>query len=303
MKKIYVLEKFDFSSEQLQRLRSLGEVKLYDMASAEQQMEAACNADAIMVDWIPPDPMLERMHKGQIMCLAYTGYSWVKNIPLAKKNGVVICNSPNYATNAVAEHHLALILACAKHVVYFHNIHKRGGTVPFNRGRELAFSKVGIIGLGRIGYRLAELLAPYGVEIMTCNDVPQNREGIKDVDLHTLLKECDVVCNTCRLTPQTKNMIGLNELKLMKPTAILTSTTGGVINLDELAEFLQDNELFGVGLDDVNQENYPQSLRENDLVVCTYHRAFDTDKSQSNRINLCIDNIEAFFKGKPINTV
>lgn len=303
MKKIYVLEKFDFSEEQLERLRSLGDVKLFDRANEAEQAEAAECADAILVDWIAPDPMLEKMKKGQLMCLAYTGYSWVKNIQSAKARGVVISNTPNYSTNAVAEHHLSLMMACAKHVVYFNNIHKSGGEVPFLRGKELTGAKVGIIGLGRIGSRLAQLLSPYGVELMTYNDVPQNAPNVKDVDLHTLLKESDFVCNTCRLTPQTRDMIGLNELKLMKPSAVLTSTTGGIINLDELAEFLHTNRLFGVGLDDVNQQKYPSSLLKNDLVICTYHRAFDTEQSQNNRINLCIDSIEAFFDGHPINTI
>ncbi len=128
MKKIYVLEKFDFSKEQLDRLKALGEVKFYQKANDDEQMQAVKDADAILLDWIDPNPILAKMKKGQFICLPYTGYDWVKTISLAKENGVVISNTPNYSTNAVAEHHLALILAVAKHVVYFNNIYKtRGG--------------------------------------------------------------------------------------------------------------------------------------------------------------------------------
>lgn len=179
----------------------------------------------------------------------------------------------------------------------------RGGGIPFNRGKELTGAKVGIIGLGNIGSRLAKLLQPFGVEILTYNNTPRNLPNIKDVSLNTLLKESDIICNTCRLTPQTRNMIGINELKLVKPTAIITSTTGGIINLDDLAGFLKQHKLFGIGLDDVDQQIVPKSLIENELVVCTYHRAYDTNESERNRIDLCIDSIEAFLNNQPINTI
>jgi len=303
MKKIYILEHFDFTMKQVEKLNSIGDVKYYEQANKQQIEEAIENADAILLDWLDPNPILAKMRKGQFICLPYTGYDWVSNLNLAKQNGVVVSNTPNYSTNAVAEHHLALILDCAKHITSFNNIYKSGENVGFNRGMELSGKKIGIIGLGHIGQRLAELLSIFNVEIFAYNRTPRKISYIKNVDLSTLLSTCDIVCNTCKLTPETRNMIGLKELKLMKPNAILTSTTGGIINLDELNEFLEDNKLFGVGLDDVDQQQVPAELLKYDNVICTYHRAYDTNESENNRIDLCIANIEAFFKNKPINTI
>ena len=303
MKKIYVLEHFDFSDEQMAKLQSLGEVTYYQKANEQEIEEAINNADAILLDWLDPNPILAKMRKGQFVCLPYTGYDWVKNISMAKEKGVVISNTPNYSTNAVAEHHLGLILDCAKHITNINNIYKSGKEVGFDRGLELKGKKVGIIGLGHIGTRLAELLSVFNVEIMTYNRNPRNLQNIQDVDLSTLLSSCDIVCNTCRLTPQAHNLIGMKELKQMKPTAILTSTTGGIINLDELNEFLKENQLFGVGLDDVDQRQVPQDLLKHDNVICTYHRAYNTNESEKNRIDLCIKSIEAFLNNKPINTI
>ena len=303
MKKIYILEHFDFSEEQLYKLKTLGEVKYYEKANQEQIDEATANADAILLDWIDPNPILKNMKKGQFICLPYTGYDWVKNIPLAKENGVVISNTPNYSTNAVAEHHLALILDCAKHITSFNNTYKACGNVGFNRGFEISGKKVGIIGLGAIGKRLAELFSSFNVEIMTYNRTKKNLPNIKDVDLNTLLESSDIICVTCRLTSETKNMIGLKELNKMKKSAILTSTTGGVINLNALNEFLASNSLFGVGLDDVDQQKVPEELLKYDNVISTYHRAYDTNESENNRIDMCINSIEAFFNGKPINKI
>lgn len=221
----------------------------------------------------------------------------------SQTGGVTIANTPNYSTNAVAEHHLALILDCAKHITQFNNIYKSGEKVPFNRGIELKGKTIGIIGLGHIGTRLAELLKIFGANIITYNRHPKNLQQIQDVNLDTLLKTSDIICNTCRLTPQTKNMIGMEQLSIMKETAILTSTTGGIINLDDLDKYLKTNRLGGVGLDDVDQQEVPKELLQHPNVICTYHRAFDTNESEQNRINMCIDNIEAFLNGKPQNTI
>lgn len=303
MKKIYILEHFDFSDSQLKKLKSLGEVLYYEKANEKQVEEAIENADAILIDWLDPDPILAKMRKGQFICLPYTGYDWVKNISIAKENGVVISNTPNYSTNAVAEHHLSLILDCAKHITSFNNIYKSGNKVGFNRGLEIKGKKVGIIGLGNIGKRLAELLSIFNVEIMTYNRNPKNLKNIKDVDLNTIFSFCDIICNTCRLTPETRNLITMKELKLMKQNAILTSTTGGIINLNDLNNFLKEKVIFGVGLDDVDQQEVPLELLKNDKVICTYHRAYDTNESEKNRIDLCIKSIEKFFNNQPINTI
>lgn len=303
MKKIYILEHFDFTAEQIEKLNSLGNVKYFEKANEQQIEEAIENADAILLDWLDPNPILAKMRSGQFICLPYTGYDWVKNINIAKEKGVIISNTPNYSTNAVAEHHLALILDCAKHITSFNNTYKSGENVGFNRGMELCGKKIGIIGLGHIGQQLAKLLSIFNVEIFAYNRTQKKIANIKNVNLPTLLSSCDIVCNTCKLTAETRNMIGLKELELMKSTAILTSTTGGIINLDELSEFLKDNKLFGIGLDDVDQQQVPAELLKHDNVICTYHRAYDTSESENNRINLCIDSIEAFFKNKPINTI
>ena len=71
----------------------------------------------------------------------------------------------------------------------------------------------------------------------------------------------------------------------------------------KLEEFLKTNDLFGLGLDDVDQQKVPKDLIQKDNFICTYHRAYDTNESENNRIDLCIKNIEEFFKGKPINQI
>lgn len=84
MKKIYILEHFDFDEMQLNRLKQLGEVHYFEKSTECEQNEALDNADAILLDWLDPNPVLANMRKGQFICLPYTGYDWIKNIQLAK---------------------------------------------------------------------------------------------------------------------------------------------------------------------------------------------------------------------------
>lgn len=87
MKKIYILEHFDFNEMQLNRLKSLGEVHYFEKANESEQNEAIKFADAILLDWIDPDKILPNMHKGQFICLPYTGYDWIKTLDMAKTGG------------------------------------------------------------------------------------------------------------------------------------------------------------------------------------------------------------------------
>lgn len=303
MKNIYVLEHFDFTEQQMEKLKSLGNIKYFQKATEKQTEDAINNADAILLDWIDPTEIITKMKKGQFICLPYTGYAWIKTLKQAIENGVVISNTPNYSTNAVAEAHLSLMLAVSKQIPYFNNFTKNKKNVPFNRSIELSGKRVGIIGLGHIGKRLAELLQPFNVELYTYNKSNKNISGIKDVTLDELLKTCDYVCITCSLNTNTKNMINYEKLSLLKSNAIITQTTGGIIDLFALDKILSEGKLFGVGLDDVDQLEIPENLYKHENLICTYHRAYDTNESEKNRIDMCIDNIENFFKGTPINQI
>lgn len=302
-KNIYILEKFDFSDKQIDRLKKLGNVKFYDKAQQSDIEEAANKADVVMVDWIDPTDLITKMKKGSFVCLPFTGYGWISTIGQAIKNGVTLANTPNYSTNAVAEHHLALLMAVCKHVTLFNEGLKKKD-VPNCRNMEISGKTVGIIGLGHIGYRLAELLKPFNVKLLTTNTTPKMIKGIKDVDLETLLKQSDIICITCQLNDKTKNMIGSKELEIMKDNAIITATTNGVIDHNALEKTLKKGKLFGVGLEEfMDMKDVPMSLIKRPNVVSTYHRAYDTFEAENNRLEMAVCNIEAFLAGKPTNVI
>lgn len=152
--------------------------------------------------------------------MPYTGFDWITSLKQALDNGVVISNTPNYSTNAVAEHHLGLILTATKQIPYFNKFLLNDEKVPFKRSMEISGKTVGIIGLGHIGSRLAELLMPFGVKILTYNPTKKNLKNIKDVTLEELLKSSDIVCVTCRLTDSTRNMLDKEKLSLDRKSVV-----------------------------------------------------------------------------------
>lgn len=302
-KKIYILEKFDFSKQQVKRLNSLGNVTFYDKASSEEIDKIVVDADVIMLDWIDPTNIITRMKSGSFVCLPFTGYGWISTLREAMNNGVTLSNTPNYSTNAVAEHHLALMLAVAKHVpLFFDGLKKK--KVPTIKNVELTNKTVGIIGMGNIGRRLAELLAPFNVTILNYSRTKKDLPNVRNVSLDTFLKQSDFVCVTCALNDATRNMLDKKKLSLMKESAILTATTSGIINLKDLEEVLNEGKLFGVGLEEfMDMKDVPMTLIKHPKVVSTYHRAYDTIEAEHNRLNMAIDNIEGYIKGNPINPI
>ena len=106
-----------FVKSSIDKLKSLGNVHFYEKANEKDVEEAQNNADVIMLDWIDPTNIITKMKKGSFVCFPFTGYGWISTINEAIKNGVTLSNTPNYSTNAVAEHHLTLMLSVAKNVV------------------------------------------------------------------------------------------------------------------------------------------------------------------------------------------
>ena len=161
---------------------------------------------------------------------------------------------------------------------------------------------LGVIGLGKIGSRVAEIgKRGFNMNVITYNRTPKNLAGIKEVSLEKLLKESDVIAVTCDLNPTSKNLIGEKEFNLMKPTAIIVSTTWGVIDVSALINALKNKRIFGAGLDVDNE--FPKELLEFKNVVLTPHNAYNTKEAQIRRVDICIDNIESFLEGKPKNIV
>lgn len=215
------------------------------------------------------------------------------DVAAATRRGIAVCNAPDAPTISTAEHTIALMFAVAKGVPAARSQLRRGDAANSflqNRGRELCGLTLGVVGLGRIGQRVAQLAQGLGMNVVAYD--PHARTETL-VDLHVvrceslddLLAEADVVSLHAPFNESTRHLINETTLQQMKPGSILINTSrGGLVDEPALAKSLRSGHLFGAGLDVFAAEppapDHPLLQLEN--VVATPHIASATDVSKSN---------------------
>ncbi|WP_306154674.1 2-hydroxyacid dehydrogenase [Roseovarius sp. MMSF_3281] len=187
------------------------------------------------------------------------------NIEAAKKYGVTVCNLPGRNASAVAEFTIGMILANVRRIGAGHAGLKqgvwRGDLYRYDRtGDELSDLTVGLIGYSHIGQRVVRLLKPFGAKILICDPyvqvtVQDALDGVEQVDLNELLVRTDILSLHARLTPETKNMIGKEQIaKLREGAVIINSARGELIDQGALVDALSSGHLGGAALDTFESE-------------------------------------------------
>ena len=223
----------------------------------------------------------------------------------ANRHRVTVTNTPDVSAFSVAEHALALMLAVARKLPA-QDAATRAGTWPRGQGVELRGKTLGIVGLGAIGRRFAQLGAAIGMRVIAWTMHPDPALGFELVEFDKLLRTSDVVSMHLRLSPETQGMIGARELRLMKPTAFFVNTARGKI-VDEAAliEALETKQISGAGLDVFTTEPLPAGHKLTKLlnVVLTPHSAGITPEALEAGLNLAVENVFSFLAGRPANIV
>jgi phosphoglycerate dehydrogenase-like enzyme len=213
----------------------------------------------------------------------------------------------------VAEHAIALILAIKRHIHTGRDNQAakiwRGmiSDIPA-REDELGGKTLLIVGLGRIGTRLARLAQAFDLEVIaTRHDASRGGEGVAAVyghdRLHELLPAADIVALTCPLTPQTTNLMDAKALALMKPGATLINVARGrVVDEPALVRALQEKRLAAAGLDVTAEEPLPASspLWSMPNVLITPHTAGETQRYEDGVIDLLLDNLGRLWRGETV---
>jgi len=223
----------------------------------------------------------------------------------AVKHGVTITNTPAVSASSVAEHALTLMLAVARRIPAQDAAVRNGGW-PRGQGVELRGKTLGIVGLGAIGRRFAELGRGIGMRVIAWTLHPKPAPNLELVEFEQLLRESDVVSIHLRLTDQTRSMIGKHQISLMKPAAILVNTARGAI-VDEIAlvDALSMGQIAGAGLDVFSAEPLPAShaLTKLDNVVLTPHCAGITPEALEAGLRMAVENVRSFLDGAKVNVV
>jgi glycerate dehydrogenase len=249
----------------------------------------------------------------KMIAVAATG---TDNIDLAacRAKGIVVSNIRDYSLVSVPEHCFALMLALRRNLVAYRADVEAGLWQASTRFclqghpiTDLAGSKLGIVGYGALGRKVATLGRAFGMEICVTARSPVAEPGVTQLPLAELLRTCDVVTLHLPLSEQTRHMIGAAELATMKPGAVLINTArGGLVDEAALAAVLATGAI-SAGFDVLSQEppvpgNPLLALRLPNFIL-TPHTAWASAGAQQILADMLIDNVDAFVAGAPLNIV
>lgn len=207
--KIVVVEKVEMNNKQKKRLKKLGDVIFYeDLPRSEEALKRLQDVDIAIIDWTDINPILDKLKKVRLIQLMSTGYDFI-DVKKARRLGISVANIPGYATEAVAEHTFGLMISVLKKILPADRSVRNGRWIkePF-RGSELKGKTLGIIGLGRIGSRVAEIAQCFGMKVIANDIKPKNILGVEMVELNDVLKRSDIITFHCDLNLTSEGLIG-----------------------------------------------------------------------------------------------
>lgn len=320
-KKIVMLDRFAFpSSFDLSDLDNTLELHnlewhRFNSTSSEEAIPNLKNAEIAILSKIKIDnEILAASPKLKHIAVGATGFNCI-SIDACQKHGVSVSHVPNYAATTIAEHVIACALTLRRKVLS-HRERVIAGEwqtannfclfdPPFSNLRN---ATLGIIGLGAIGLRTAELASALGVNVIFTSRSPK-RYGAKQVGLEYLLKESDIISVHCDLNDSTHNLIDEPEINLMHPGTVLINTArGGIVNETAVAKAISSNHLSGIAFDVLTEEPPKSSspllsLVTRPNVIITPHSAWTSEQALTQLKQTLILNIKKFLAGEPQNLV
>ena len=257
---------------------------------------------------------LSRLPNLQMIAVAATGTDHI-DIGFCQERGIVVANIRNYACDAVSEHVFMLILALRRNLLAYQEDIRAGLWSKSDQFclfshpiHDIHGSTLGIIGYGALGRAVEKLALSFGMKVLLAEhkNSAQIRPG--RVPFETVLRESDILSLHCPLTSDTRKLISMPELKLMKRSSLLINTArGGVVDEEALAQALQEGVIAGAGFDVLSMEPPAQ---DNVLVklnlpnfILTPHIAWASEEAMRNLGDQLIENMEAFVRGEPKNVV
>ena len=282
----------------------------------EELLELARGVDAIVADPTVPvdEALLDAAGPGlRVVANFAVGYDNI-DLDACRRHGVVVANTPDVLTNATAELALALTLAAARRFTEAEGDLRAGRWRGWDPGAylgiELTGATFGVVGMGRIGRRYAELVVGIAGQVLYASRTPKEDAeralGVRRVALEEIFGRADVVSLHLPASGETTGMVGAPELAAMKPGAILVNTSrGSLVDSRALARALHDGEIGGAGLDVYEQEpDVPTELLEAPRCVLLPHIGSATTRSRDGMARLVAENVLAVLEGEePPNRV
>jgi glycerate dehydrogenase len=296
-------------------LEEIGHLKVYDRTKPEDTVARAAEAEIVLTNKV----IIGRSEMEQLPRLLYigvlaTGYN-VVDTEAAHERSITVTNIPAYSTESVAQMVFAHLLSVTNRTEHYAQ-QNRNGRWSQNPDfcywdtqlTEMAGKTFGIIGVGAIGRRVAQIALAFGMRVaaLTSKTADMLPAGVEKVDKETLFATADVLSLHCPLTADTRHLVNAGTLKLMKKGAILINTGRGPLVDDQaVADALKAGTLRAFCADVITQEP-PRSdnplLNEPNAFI-TPHIAWATTEARTRLVDIAIENVKAFAEGRPQNTV
>ena len=289
------------------------DVQVYDNSTNEELIERIQGARVVVTKELPvgADLLSQFPDTVKLIVEAGTGYNNI-DLNAAKERGITVCNIPAYSTERVAHTVIMMILNFASTMQQQIGMLAKGDRSNFTKYLQVSHTEVngktlGVVGAGHIGIEVIKVAKALGMNILVHTRTPKaDGDGIRYVSLDELLEHSDYITLHCPLNEQTKYMINKVAISKMKPSAVIVNTgRGPLINEADLCEALAAKRIAGAGLDvqEVEPPAEDSPLYTLDNVIITPHMGWKGLETRQRLVGIIRDNVQAFFKGEPINVV
>ena len=289
------------------------DVQVYDDSTNEELIERIQGASVVATKELPvgADLLSQFPESVKLIVEAGTGYNNI-DLNAAKERGITVCNIPAYSTERVAHTVIMMILNFASTMQKQIGMLAKGDRSNFTKYLQVSHTEVngktlGVIGAGHIGMEVIKVAKALGMNILVHTRTPKaDGDGIRYVSLAKLLENSDYITLHCPLNDQTKYIINKETIGKMKSSAVIVNTgRGPLINEADLCEALAAKRIAGAGLDvqEVEPPAEDSPLYTLDNVIITPHMGWKGLETRQRLVGIIRDNVQAFFKGEPINVV
>lgn len=289
------------------------DVQVYDDSTNEEVIERIQGARVVVTKELPvgADLLSQFPDSVKLIVEAGTGYNNI-DLDVARAKGITVCNIPAYSTERVAHTVIMMLLNFSSTMQQQIGMLAKGDRSNFTKYLQVSHTEVngktlGVIGAGHIGMEVIKVAKALGMNILIHTRTPKaDGDGIRYVSLDELLEHSDYITLHCPLNEQTKHMINKDTIAKMKSSAIIINTgRGALINEADLCEALAAKRIAGAGLDvqEVEPPAEDSPLYTLDNVIITPHMGWKGLETRQRLVGIIRDNVQAFFKGEPINVV
>ena len=289
------------------------DVQVYEDSTNAELIERIQGARVVVTKELPvsADLLSQFPDTVELIVEAGTGYNNI-DLDAAKKKGITVCNIPAYSTERVAHTVIMMILNFASTMQQQIGMLAKGNRSNFTKYLQVSHTEVngktlGVVGAGHIGMEVIKVAKALGMNILVHTRTPKaDGDSIRYVSLDELLENSDYISLHCPLNDQTKHLINKETIGKMKPNAVIVNTgRGPLINEADLCEALAAKRIAGAGLDvqEVEPPAEDSPLYTLDNVIITPHMGWKGLETRQRLVGIIRDNVQAFFKGEPINVV